>query len=261
MLRAEMAIKPEHIGTKLFDAPIVGFGAADDPLFDEYKKPGIIGPWHMSPCEWLDGAQSVVSLFFPMSEAVRVSNRRGKWKASDLWAYARIEGQDYINAFMAALAAWFAREGVSACVPSSDPRWKKALAGRGIEGFPEMDRKTFTSRWSERHAAYVCGLGTFGLSRGLITEKGMAGRFGSVLVTEALEAEARHYTGVYDYCIRCGACVKRCPARAIDLRKGKNQIKCGLFVKSTELVHRPRYGCGLCQTKVPCETRIPILRK
>ena len=33
------------------------------------------------------------------------------------------------------------------------------------------------------HAAYLCGLGTFGLSRGIITKPGMAGRFGSIMKT------------------------------------------------------------------------------
>ena len=36
------------------------------------------------------------------------------------------------------------------------------------------------STWSERHVAYVSGLGTFGLSGGLITAKGQAVRLGSV---------------------------------------------------------------------------------
>ncbi len=54
-------IKKKYIGTVLFDEPIVGFGDASDALFDEYKKPGVIGPWHMSPTEWLDDAKTVFS--------------------------------------------------------------------------------------------------------------------------------------------------------------------------------------------------------
>lgn len=257
ILSADMKIKKEHIGTPMFDAPIIGFGAADDPLFAEYKKPGVIGPWHMSPEEWLPGAKTVISFFFPMSREVRESNREARWKASDLWAYARIEGQEYINAYMNAIAAWLRGQGCETCVPQADPRWQRLAAGKGIEGYPEIRKDSFGSRWSERHAAYVCGLGTFGLSKGLITEKGMAGRFGSVLIDASLEADARPYSGLYDYCIRCGACIRRCPARAIDLEHGKDHVKCGLCVKVSGVLHHPRYGCGLCQTKVPCETRIP----
>ncbi|MBQ9044977.1 MAG: 4Fe-4S binding protein [Oscillospiraceae bacterium] len=259
LLSAEMDIKKEYIGTPMYDMPIIGVGAADDPLFEEYKKPEVIGPWHMSPAEWLPDAQTVVSFFFPMSKAVRESNRSAKWRASDLWAYARIEGQSYINAYMAAIAAWFQQQGFHTCVPSGDPRWQQLAVGKGIEGYPEIQRNSFGSRWSERHAAYVCGLGTFGLSKGMITEKGMCGRFGSILISEPIPADARPYIGIYDNCIRCGACVRRCPIHAIDLKRGKNHMKCALWsVKISGAILKPRYGCGLCQTKVPCETRIPL---
>lgn len=61
----EAAIRPDLAGLKLFQPPLVGFGSGEDILFEEYKKEGIIGPWHMSPSEWLPGGKSVISLFFP----------------------------------------------------------------------------------------------------------------------------------------------------------------------------------------------------
>ena len=48
---------------------------------------------------------------------------------------------------------------------------------------------------------------------------------------------------------------------AISLEKGKSHIKCGLYQKVQGVIHHPRYGCGLCQTKVPCEHQIPLMRK
>ena len=48
---------------------------------------------------------------------------------------------------------------------------------------------------------------------------------------------------------------------AIDLETGKNHGKCGLYLKISKVIHHPRYGCGLCQTKVPCEHCIPPKRK
>ena len=259
VLRETDKIRKQYVGTRMFDAPIVGFGSAEDELFATYKDPSVIGPWHMSPEEWLPGAKSIVSLFFPMSEAVLESNRAQKKNASKLWVYARFEGQDFINAYSAALCDWFRAQGFEACAPAIDPRFQRVTAGKGIEGYPEMTAKTFGSRWSERHAAYVCGLGTFALSKGMITERGIAGRFASVIVTTPLEADARPYSGIYDYCIRCGACVKRCPVHAISLEHGKSHIKCGLYQKVQGVIHHPRYGCGLCQTKVPCEHRIPLI--
>ena len=45
---------------RMFDEPLVGIGSAADPLFDEYKKPEAVGPWHRSPKEWLAEAQTVI---------------------------------------------------------------------------------------------------------------------------------------------------------------------------------------------------------
>ena len=78
VLRPTDKIRSKYVGTQMFDAPLVGFGSAADPLFEKYKDPAVIGPWHMSPEEWLPGAKSIVSLFFPMSEAVLESNRAQK---------------------------------------------------------------------------------------------------------------------------------------------------------------------------------------
>lgn len=113
------------------------------------------------------------------------------------------------------------------------------------------------SRWSERHAAYACGLGTFGLSRGLISERGIAGRYASIIVSESWQATSRNYNGIDDYCIRCGACIRNCPAQAISLEYGKNNILCNAHVEKMKAKYSPRYGCGKCQVGVPCETKAP----
>ena len=39
--------------SRLYEAPLVGVGSASDPLFSDFKKPGVIGPWYMTPTEWL----------------------------------------------------------------------------------------------------------------------------------------------------------------------------------------------------------------
>lgn len=123
-----------------------------------------------------------------------------------------------------------------------------------------VNEYTFGSNWSERHAAYVCGLGTFGLSKGLITEKGMAGRFASIIIDTEMIPDKRAYAGIYDYCTMCGACVRRCPAGAISKENGKNHNICNEWLQKMGKKYAPRYGCGLCQTKVPCESRIPGIR-
>ncbi|MBQ3865088.1 MAG: 4Fe-4S binding protein [Clostridia bacterium] len=257
ILSEEMEIRPEYIGIPMWAEPIIGFGSAEDPLFAEYKKPGVIGPWHRSPKEWLPEARTVISFFFPAGKEVRETNRKEKEHSSVLWSYARIEGQAFITAFMEAVAGWFREQGYAACVPSSDERFQSVVGGKGISGYPEITEETYGSTWSERHAAYACGMGTFALSKGLITARGIAGRYGSVIVSAEFAPDPRPYTGIYDYCIRCGACIRRCPANAIDLANGKDHTKCAPYVSWTRTVLAPRFGCGLCQTGVPCEMQIP----
>ena len=48
-----------------------------------------------------------------------------------------------------------------------------------------------------------------------------------------------------------------CPVGAIDPVKGKDHILCSQCLDRSRELFRPRYGCGLCQTGVPCEDRDP----
>lgn len=80
------------------------------------------------------------------------------------------------------------------------------------------------SNWSERHIAFVAGLGTFGLSKSLITKRGCAGRYGSVITSLPFKSIRREYDGVYDYCSMCGECIARCPSGAIT-KEGKTFLR------------------------------------
>ena len=238
---------------KLFEEPLVGFASAADPLFEQYKSRDVIGDLFLSPTEWLPGAGTVVSIFFPIAEDIRKSNTENKKLPSMQWLYARIEGQQFITAYIMKLQKHLTEKGLQTCVPSLDARF--GMRADHISAQPEDIR--FNTRWSERHAAYACGLGTFGLSRGLITEKGTAGRITSIIIDEVLKPTQRSYTGTYDNCIFCGACAANCPVRAITPEHGKNNIKCNRYVEAMKKKYAPRYGCGKCQTGVPCECRIP----
>ncbi len=241
-------------GLIMFDEPVFGVSSADDDLYRIYKKKDVIGEQFMSPEEWLPGAKSVISFFLPFTERVRSSNRGEPEETSPEWLHARIEGQAFIDAYTEKIREYFDSRGVRACVPATDSRF--AVKGSVL---PPWNRKVLhiASNWSERHAAYASGLGTFCLTRGLISSKGVAGRYGSIIVNEAIDPDERPYEGVYEYCIMCGECVKRCPAGAVSLKHGKNQLKCKRWMDRTGKKYDPRYGCGKCQVGVPCESRIP----
>ena len=245
-VKEEAAIRPELAGLKLFEEPIMKFGSVDDELFEKYKEPGVIGPWFDGPKVWLPEGRTVISLFFPFTDAVKESNRKCKEYPSSEWLHGRIEGQVFLSEFMNRLKSWFEENGAKACVPSNDKRFHQVIEN-GVYG----------SNWSERHVAFLCGLGTFGLSKGIITEKGMAGRFMSIIISEEMEADKRPYTDIYEYCTKCGACIRRCPAGAITMEKGKEHAPCDAWSKKIGAMNTPRFGCGLCQVKVPCESKNP----
>ena len=250
---AEAAL-PGCEGLVLFDEPLFGISDAADPLYLKFKEKEVIGDNFMLPSEWLPEARSVIALFLPFSEAVKRSNRGDPETTSPEWLHGRIEGQAFVNELTRRFLAFFERRGIKACVPSLDPRFAVRTTV-----LPADDPKGLhiASNWSERHIAYASGLGTFCLTRGLISAKGVAGRYASIIVSEAYEADERPYTGVYDWCIMCGACISRCPAGAISLDGGKNQAKCKEWMDLMKIRYSPRYGCGKCQVGVPCESRIP----
>ncbi len=237
-----------------FDEPLIGFAAADDGLFETFRQPEIVGPNYFTPEQWLPGAGTVVSFFLPFTEQVRSANRSDRMDPAPEWLYGRIEGQAFIGRFAAGIRQLLEEKGIGACVPARDGRFGVRYEMTLRDGASDIH---VDSRWSERHAAYACGLGTFGLSRGLITEKGMAGRFTSVIAAERWPADPRPYIGIDDYCVRCGACVRNCPVGAITLKDGKNNILCKVHSDRMKAKYAPRYGCGKCQVGVPCECRAP----
>jgi epoxyqueuosine reductase len=225
---------------RLYDQPLFGVAEAQDSLWERLKDPEVIGPHHRSPTEWLPEARSVISYFLPFSKQIRKANRLPGITATE-WLYGRFEGEKLNAALMVSLADRIRTSGGKAVAPSTDSR---------------MAIVDLRANWSERHAAFVAGLGTFSLSRSMITSLGAAGRFGSLITDIYLEPTPRAYQGASDYCIDCGICIGRCPCQAID-RSGKDNAVCKMYLDQTTTLYAPRYGCGKCQTAVPCEGQIP----
>ena len=252
-VKKEIAFRPDLAMMRIFDEPLIGYASAGDPYFTDAKKPGIIGDHFMTPEEWLEGAKTVISVFLPFTAQIREANRQNMAWPADEWLHGRIEGQAFQNSICRFAEELFRKEGYSALAPLIDSR-----IGKGTSPVTDKtDQAFYTSNWSERHAAYAAGLGTFGLSRGLITRKGVAGRYLSIITTALFEPDKRPYTGVYDYCTHCGACARNCPAGAISIEKGKIHYPCSTFLDSTKEKLAPYYGCGKCQVKVPCEDKAP----
>lgn len=252
------AITPSLAGMRMFESPIFAFGGACDPLFEQMKRPEAVGPHFLLPTEWLPQARTVVSCFFPFTEQVKASMRPGGKLPTPEWLHARIEGQAFLNTFAGWMKTHLEDTGWKSLVPAQDERFHSGWRAAAALSAPADGLGTpYTSNWSERHVGFVCGLGTFGLCAGLITQRGMAGRLCSVVTAAPFEPDMRAYADVYEYCIRCGACARRCPVGAVTLAGGKNHPPCSAWLDEMKVRFAPRYGCGFCQTGVPCESRIP----
>jgi len=237
---------PAHGGARIYDAPIVGFACTGDPLFDTLKKPEVVGPKHRSPLEWLEVAETVISYFLPFTEYVRESNRT-EGLPSEQWVSARIDGEAFNNCVRRHCLELLEKAGERATVPPF------------VKDFSIVDRR---SNWSERHVAYIAGLGTFGLSKSLITARGSAGRYGSVITTAKIAPTPRTAATWYEACPfltsgACGDCIARCPSGAIT-EQGKDVAKCSNYLDTVvRPKFAPRYGCAKCQTNVLCESQSP----
>lgn len=251
-------------GGKYWETPLIGFTSGNDPLFSQYKK--IIGKFHLTPREVFEltfgkkrqpETLSVISWVLPTSEDIRMSNRREVGYPSLLWAHTRDFGEEFNIKLRDHVVSQIEKRGYRAVAPMNAPFWRRLRS----------PRVGLASNWSERHVAYACGLGAFGLSDGLITPKGKAMRVGSVVTDLVLSPSGKPFPHHQANCLyyfngTCQKCASRCPAGAIT-EKGHDKEKChgyidGVVMRNKKTEYGVKItGCGLCQTKVPCEFKIP----
>ncbi len=248
-----------------WDSALVGFASGADPIWQQYKE--YVGAFHWTPWEVFNqhhavenvsaAELTVISWILPQRKRVRMANRRATDYPAEEWARIRVYGEEFNAALRRHVALCLEQVGHPAIAPMLAPNWT----------IVKSQRFSYASSWSERHAAFAAGLGTFGLCDGLITAKGKAMRAGSVVAKMSLKPSPRFYTGHQDYCLfhadgTCGKCIDRCPAGAIT-KSGHDKEKCRHhLVRSREYMKNTYnfegYGCGLCQVGVPCEAKIPV---
>jgi epoxyqueuosine reductase QueG len=272
LLRSPLNRMPASEKDFIFDEPLVQFADGADHIFTEYKS--IIGETHFTPREAL--AQicgktpdelperlSVISWILPITEKTRLSNRNETHLPSRFWSHTRWHGEIFNDALRQHVVEFLTGKCYLAAAPGLPPYVKMFNNEKGMY-----------SNWSERHIAYAAGLGTFSLSDGFITERGIAHRCGSVVTSLELPASPRTARGPYENCLfyvkeKCDVCIERCPAGAIT-ENGHDKVKCGRYLR--DIGYNPAQfskgydleksvaGCGMCQTKVPCEALNPTLK-
>ena len=243
----------ENTDIPVLEAPLTGIASADDPLFEAFRAPEVIGAEWRSPREWMPEAKSAAAFFFPFREEVRVRAARETGLTCEAWNVAYGGNFKLVDAFLDILVPRLEAEGVKVFQPNRDPGLKRQPVTVLSGGEEDVH---YSVSWSNRHVCFAAGLGTFGVHRHLITEKGCCGTLASFLMDAELTPTPRSYTDPYEYCIRCGACADRCPAGAITLEHLRNLKKCA----AQGGVVRERFGsgfCGKCLTGIPCEDKNP----
>jgi len=252
----------------MFDEPLVGFSEADDPIFTQYKE--VVGEFHWHPRDLLEKVAedekyegsleniSIISWIIPIVKETVKSNAVEKEFPSPRWAHTRDSGEKFNVLLRKHVVELLRNEGFLALAPMDSSYWQMLID----------ERVGFASSWSERHAAYAAGLGTFSLNDALITPRGIAHRAGSVVANIKLNPTPRIYENHTANCLfynsgTCGSCIERCPSGALST-EGHDKTKCSMYVYHACIEGlREKYtidvttGCGLCQAGVPCSTQIP----
>jgi epoxyqueuosine reductase len=267
---------PRYHNEPLAEPPLVGFANGYDPIFHEFKEGAVIGDFHFTPEEALlnylrrqhkkiknkrPTSISVISIVFTATHETRLSNHRESVMASPRWQYAFGRGMMLMQNTLEYLVSLLESAGYQAVAPMNT---NPAFFLWQIPGGPSSD-------WSEKHIAYAAGLGTFGLNSGLITPRGAALHCGSIITDLPTTPTPRAYDNHLANCLyyrngSCQRCIKRCPSGALS-KQGYDSIKCFFYHEvelpkiCRDLGREPAGGghpvCSLCQTKVPCENRIP----
>ncbi|AIF51861.1 epoxyqueuosine reductase [Pelosinus sp. UFO1] len=220
----------------VWQGPIISFASADDSLFNTLKE--VVGPNHALPTDFLKNAQSVISYFIPFVKNTVISNIEGV-QSSREWALAYIETNNLILDLNNFVQNKLNEQGYCA-----------------IPGIHNFDKEKLISDWSQRHVAFIAGLGNFGLNNMLITEKGCCGRIGSIVTDLELLPTLRsnRENCLYKYNGRCKKCVDRCVTSALTETAFKRFTCHEMCLVNAEVFKELGHAdvCGKCLVNLPC---------
>lgn len=218
--------------------PLVGFSSAEDQLFRNIKSN--VGLEHLYPQDILPEAKTVISFFIPFSESI-VSSNQADESVSAEWAESYVKTNTLINHISEKMIEYLESIGIKAAT---------------IKATHNFDEKILRSGWSHRSAAYVAGLGKFGVNRMLIAKAGSAGRYGTVIMSQEISPDKR---AEEEYCLyykngSCLKCVKACPVDALSI-DGFDRFKC--YDRLLD-VSKQFTDLGMCDVCGKCVVSCPL---
>ncbi len=183
----------------LFREPMVGFVSAKDPSVVNVKE--IVGPWHDSPEDQLPGAKTIIAYTVPFTREVALDPGTSRFSGL-IWSEAYILINKNFESISNDVADFLRTQGYEAST---------------VKATNDYDPSDPVSSWSHRTMACAAGLGKFGMNRILMTSKGSAVRYCSLLTTAELEPSGP-YTGPVCTGLDggpCRLCLDACPVDAL----------------------------------------------
>ena len=239
-----------HVKTEnlegIWQEPLFAYASAYDPMFLDLRE--TVSPTHSMPSDFMEHPRTVITYFLPFNEYVAESNSYGEYSSVE-WGKAYVETNRLIELINADIQAFMKEKGFkSTLIPPTN----------------NFDPEKLISDWSQRHVAFIAGLGKFGLHRMLITEKGCCGRIGSIVTNMYLEPTTRP-SG--EYCLNkhngtCTMCVKKCVNEALFENEASfDRNRChDMCLKNGEKLKEVGTAdvCGKCLSVVPCSYINPV---
>jgi epoxyqueuosine reductase QueG len=206
--------------------PLVGFASAgrwDEPLFEPWV------PESFRPRAIFPETKSVIVIGLPVSLPVLES-------APSIWYHELYRTVNTLldQAGYRIASALTAEGSPSVWIPRDGYGSISVLIDRPVAFF------------SHRHAAFLAGLGNFGMNNTILTpEFGPRVRFASILTTAEIEPDP---VLIKPLCIQCRRCVEACPVHALDGRDYPAGLtdKKTCATRSEALAKRFISPCGIC---------------
>lgn len=225
--------------------PIIGYADSKDPIFDKLKE--VAFEDHLTPYDILESAKTVIAYFLPFEDFVWKSNISGRTSSVE-WAKAYIETNLLISQINDDLIEWFSNNGYKAAKLPPEKN---------------MDYENLKSVWSNRHIAYIAGIGKFGLNNMLITQKGCCGRLGNLVTSLEIEKTKRSDDEkcLFKHDNSCGICVDSCVNEALFMDKF-DRFKCYEMCQENEIIYKELGKaeiCGKCLVGLPCSSNNPVV--
>jgi len=252
----------------LYDDLLIGYQNANHPIFNQISN---IIPEHLKPLDFIPEflisndvnkiELSVISFSFVFNKRTVKENSLSESYPSFSWYNSTYKFSEFLTIFREYIKDFFINKNVRYVFPNTVKEKYQIILKNGIK----------YSNWSERHIAYACGLGSFGLHGSLITSKGCTHRLMSVIIDQSFKRYCEPDQPWNKNCllangIKCGACISKCPVDSIRMT-GRSIIECikheSITNKETSkrLFGHEMEACGLCMCGVPCSTINPMSKR